>query len=501
MWNKFATICLTGSVLAAAVLVAAPEEKPAESALAAAVQLEDAFSAVAEKARPAVVVITNIQKGIGESMEGMVPEDMEEYFFNPFFGMQRRNGRRRPQPRRSPVPVNSGSGAIISPDGYIVTNCHVIENSDYLQVKLADGTIYDNQKNEDDVRIVGIDSETDLAVLQLGGKRAKRDFAYLEFADITKLRVGQWAIAIGAPHQLEQSVTIGNVSQIGRHNMGVTTFDNYIQTDASLNPGNSGGPLLNLRGEIIGINEFIHTSGMSKGNIGLGFAISADLAKQVSDALIKDGEVIRPYLGIAIQSLTPELKKQFKIEAGAIIAEVIKGEAAEKSGLKNGDVVIALNGKNVRDSHDLLIAITAYKPGDTLTLTVLRDDEKLDIAIKAGKRQLADNSFKGQKRESRNDQSSEFDKLGLKLEVEDGEVVVADIQEKGAVAAASARMSNGLREGDVIIDVNRRSVSSVADVKNALKYTRNNTVILLVERRSRGRGSMRFFVVVPLDAD
>ena len=372
-----------------------------------------------------------------------------------------------------------------------------MENCEYLRVKLADGTVYDNQKKAEDVKVVGVDKESDLAVLQLAGGK-KKDFSFLKFADINTLKVGQWAIAVGAPHQLEQSVTIGNVSQVGRHNMGVTTFDNYIQTDASLNPGNSGGPLLNIRGEIIGINEFIHTDGMGQGNIGLGFAIACDLAENIAKSLIEDGEVKRPYLGIAMQDLTPELQKQFNAENGVLVVEAIKGEAAEKAGVKNGDIVTAINGKAVKDAYELRTAVTNYKPGDEVVLSIVRDEKKMEIKVVTGKRDLAGFSRNG-KGERGEKASEQFDKLGLELEVEDGEVVIKDIDPDGAAAEASSRMANGLRVGDVILEVNRQQVASVRDVKDALKRTRNNVVVLLVERSMRGQSSMRMYVTVPLE--
>ncbi|MBP5640387.1 MAG: trypsin-like peptidase domain-containing protein [Victivallales bacterium] len=486
---------LFAAVLAIGIFAMAKEnvQEPPDAAFEAAVQLENVFGYVAEKARPAVVVITNVQYAGNQMEYQQFP--FEEFFFpNPYM---RPRQPRRPEGRRALRPANTGSGAIISADGYVVTNYHVVENCEYLRVKLADGTVYDNQKKAEDVKLIGVDKESDLAVLQLAGGK-KKDFSFLKFADINSLKVGQWAIAIGAPHQLEQSVTIGNVSQVGRHNMGVTTFDNYIQTDASLNPGNSGGPLLNIRGEIIGINEFIHTDGMGQGNIGLGFAIACDLAENVSRSLIEDGEVKRPFLGIAMQDLTPELKKQFNVENGVLVTEAIKDKAAEKAGVKSGDIITAINGKPVKDSYELRTAVTNYKPGDEVKLSIVRDEKPMDIKVVTGKRELADVASKDKngKDESSND---EFDKLGLELEVEEGEVVISGIDPNGAAAAASSSMANGLRIGDVILEVNRQQVSSVRDVKAALKRTRNNVVVLLIERSTRGRSPGRMYVTIPLE--
>lgn len=480
-------------LLAVAIAIAAftsasvQAAEPPAAAIAVATQLEDAFAYVAEKARPAVVVITNIKYN-----EMQFPGELEHFILPPRW-------RQRQLPRRrQPIPMGTGSGAIISPDGFIVTNYHVIEGCKFLRVKLADGTVFDNQKHPDEVKIIGKDEESDLAVLQIGNDK-RRNFSYLEFADVTRLRVGQWAIALGAPHGLEQSLTIGTVSQIGRHGMHLTTFENYIQTDAAINPGNSGGPLLNIHGKIIGINNFIHTDGMGKGNIGLGFAIAADLAQKVTRALIADGEVRRPFIGITMQELSPELKRQFQAENGIIVAEVLSGEAAEKAGIKQGDIITKLNGKLIKDTHDFLNSITNYLPGDTLTLTVLRDEKTLTVKVVAGKRELADNSStKREQRPGSDSPSQLLAQLGLELEDVDGTVYIKAVSEDSA--AANLQGVNQLRQGDAILEINRQPIGSMKDVTLALRKTKNNSVVMLIERPLRQqRQTRRFYIAIPLD--
>jgi len=343
-----------------------------------------------------------------------------------------------------------------------------------------------------------VDKETDLAILQIGGGKTK-DFPFLEFADSDKLRVGQWAIAIGAPFNFDYSVTIGCISQKGRYDTGMSNYENYIQTDASINPGNSGGPLLNINGQIIGINQFIYTGGMSRGSIGLGFAIASNLVKQVSDALIKDGEVIRPFIGVAMQELTEEIGSQFGADYGVIVSEVITGEAAEKAGIKNGDVIQKVGGKKVHSPHELLLAVTSFRPGDKIELVVMRDGKEMNFTLIAGQREGAAIARTDEGAYGR--QGGIFNQLGLRLKVVDEQVVVQEIRPDGAVAKAADSDAGEILPGDIIHEVNRVPVKSITEVVEALDKTRNNMVIFYIERISsrRGGGSFRFFLPVQVE--
>jgi len=458
--------------------------------LQAAQQVENAFSEVVNLAKPAVVVITN--KQVAPAVQ-----EMPEEFYR-FFGFPRPQENFRGQGRkRRPIPVGKGSGVLLSGEGFLVTNYHVIQEHAFLEVRTSEGKVYDNEKDENAVKIIGVDKETDLAILQIGGGK-KKDFPFLEFADSDHLRVGQWAIAIGAPFNFDYSVTIGCISQKGRYDTGMSNYEDYIQTDASINPGNSGGPLLNINGQIIGINQFIYTGGMSHGSIGLGFAIASNLVKQVSNALIKNGEVVRPFIGVAMQELTPEIGNQFGAEHGVIISEVIAGEAAEKAGLKVGDVVQKVGGQTVHSPHELLLAVTRFQPGDKIDIVVKRDGKDLSFTLIAGQR---DNTSL-----TRNDSSTYgrpggiFNQLGLRLNVVEDQVVVQEIRPDGAVAQAADSDTGEIRPGDIIHEINRIPVKSVTEFVEALEKTRNNMVIFYLERINPQQGSSyRFFLPVPIE--
>ena len=325
-------------IVLAAVLMASSVYAKESPAVSTAIQVQDAFAEVVDSSKTAVVVITNKQTRRNMNMGPWQSNNGMEDFFD-FFNIPReyrRRDERRPRQggERLPEVAGKGSGVLIRKDGYILTNFHVIKDYEYLEVKTSDGTVFDNMADAKAVEVVGIDEESDLAVLKIGNDK-KQDFPYLDFADSDKLRVGQWAIAIGAPFDLDYSVTIGCVSQKGRTDLGMSTFDNYIQTDASINPGNSGGPLLDIHGNIIGINQFIVTGGNgSRGSVGIGFAIASNLAKTISDELIENGEIARPFLGITMQELNRAIKEELEISYGVLVRDIVPDCAAEKAGIQ-----------------------------------------------------------------------------------------------------------------------------------------------------------------------
>jgi Do/DeqQ family serine protease len=476
------TATLWRAVLAAVLLCCfgpAPL-RAADEAIAVAQKLEEAFTAVGDKAKPAVVVITNRQNGPDPNSQQMPPE-LYHYFGIPMEpGPDQQQQRPDPRERRGGKPrpqiAGKGSGVIIRADGYIVTNYHVIQGNAALEVRLEDGRIFDSERDPKEVLIVGFDEDTDLAVLRVGNGAIK-DLPVLPFADSDKVRVGQWAIAIGAPFNLDYSVTIGNVSQKGRHDTGMTTFENYIQTDASINPGNSGGPLLNINGEIIGINEFIMTGGMSRGSVGVGFAIASNLVRQVSDHLIEHGEVIRPFLGISMQPLEGGLGKQFGVEQGVLVSEAIAGDPADKAGIKAGDVVTHIGDKPVRTPHDLQFAVLAYKPGDKIPVRFIRQGETKTVEVIA--RQRGKGDAVAANVGGRQDM---LDKVGLTVEATPDGLFIS------AVVSGSAADRAELRRGDRIIEVNQVETKTAEDVFAALQKTRGNVAVFYVDRR----GSKRF---------
>ncbi len=474
--------------LAAAALLAGGLPSRADDAsdgLELAMKLEAALTGVADKASQAVVVITNKQRPQMQQAQGVPPE------FRWFFGLPEdgnpygRGGRNRPAPRPQddrPQPAGMGSGVIIRPEGYVVTNLHVIQDQDELEVKLQDGRVFDSAKGDDQVKVVGYDEDTDIAVLQLGGGKLN-DLPSIAFGDSDRIKVGQYAIAVGAPFNLDYSVTIGHISQKGRHGMRMTNFEDYIQTDASINPGNSGGPLLNIHGEMIGINQFIMTGGgSSRGNIGLGFAIPSNLVRRVATDLIDHGEVARPFLGISMQELTDVLKKRYGVEHGVLVESVMEGEAAEKAGVKAGDVVTKIGDKTVDSPHDLLFAVLAYKPGDKVALTVSRDGAEKVFQVVA--RQRTGEAGKGP------DGTVGVESLGLRMQpTDDGLVIVAILPNSPA-----SRAQPELQPGDLVTQVNGEKVKSPEEVTKALKKTKNDVVLLYVQRGDEGN----YLVGIPL---
>jgi serine protease Do len=470
-----AALCIQ-PVLGAPDIKASPEQK---RALDLAAQLEDAFTAVVDHAKPGVVVITN-KRFQPEPRAQQIPPELRRFFGLPYEEPETRPGR-----QSKPFPVGRGSGVIIRDTGYVVTNYHVIEDADALEVKLEDGKTFDNERDENAVKVVGVDRETDLAVLQIGNGELS-GLPTLPFADSNKIRVGQWAIAIGAPFNLDYSVTVGHVSQKGRYDVGMTTFENYIQTDASINPGNSGGPLLNIRGELVGINEFIMTGGgMSRGSIGLGFAIASNLVRQVVEDLIEHGKVIRPFLGITMQELTDELKNQFDVDEGVLVNQVLKGDPADKAGVEPGDVILKVGDSPVRTPHDVLFAVLAFEPGDMIKLTIDRRGKKMEIDVKARQR----GADEGGNIEIA-DRQDILDQMGLALEETPDGVFVSAVVGGGPADYAE------VRRGDQILEVNRVEVKTIEDVVKAFEKTKNNVVVLYIDRR----GS-KFFVGIPIGKD
>lgn len=456
-----------------------PAVRAADDALAVAEKLQEAFTTVVDKTKPAVVVITNKQVGPERGFQQMPPE-LWRFFGVPVDPEQMQPQQPDPRERRGkprPQIAGKGSGVIIRADGYIVTNYHVIQDNAALEVRLEDGRVFDSERDAKEVQVVGYDEDTDLAVLRIGNGEVK-GLPTLAFADSDKIRVGDWAIAIGAPFNLDYSVTVGHVSQKGRYDVGVTTFENYIQTDASINPGNSGGPLLNIRGELMGINEFIVTGGgMSRGSVGLGFAIASNLVRQVTDSLIENGEVIRPFLGISMQPLDENLSKQFGVEYGVLVSEAITGDPADKAGIKAGDVITHVGTKAVRTPHDLLFAVLAYKPGDKIKVRLVRKNEEKTVEVVARQRGKQDSvgAVIGGRQEM-------LDKLGLTVESTPDGLFVADV-----VSGSPADRAE-LRRGDRIIEVNQIEVKTAEDVFAALKKTRGTTAVFYIDRR----GSKRF---------
>ncbi|MGA7179892.1 MAG: Do family serine endopeptidase [Thiobacillaceae bacterium] len=320
------------------------------------------FADAAQSATPSVVNVFT-QKQVRESSHPFANDPIFRHFFGDRFN---------PRPHQ----VSSlGSGVIASADGYILTNNHVVEAADEIQVALSNGKIYP-------AKVVGSDPDTDLAVLKLNATHLPA----ITFGQSDNLRVGDWVLAIGNPFGVGQTVTLGIVSALGRSHLGINTFENFIQTDAAINPGNSGGALIDSAGDLVGINAAIYSR--TGGSQGIGFAIPAKLAKQVMEQIIKNGSVTRGWVGIEVQDLSPELAESFNLKntEGALIAGVLKGGPADAAGVKPGDILLAVDGKAVADSSSLLNLIANLQPGAEARLTLGRDAKRIDLSVKVVRR-------------------------------------------------------------------------------------------------------------------
>src|SRR5712692_10229451 len=431
--------------------------------------LEDAFAAVAEEAMPSVVnVSVKTRRAASESAE---PPGGDERF-REFFGQDfyDRFFRRRPPRDESRA---AGSGVIADARGYILTNNHVVEEAAEIEVRLSDDRKFK-------ATIVGRDPKTDLAVLKIDAPPGKLPVARL--GDSDKLRVGQWAIAIGNPFGLDRTVTVGIISATGRTRVGVATYEAFIQTDASINPGNSGGPLLNLDGRVIGINTAIVSSGQ-----GIGFAIPINMAREVMNQLIAKGRVVRGWLGISIQDLTDELAAGFGVSSkgGVLVADVLKDGPAEAAGMKPGDIIVELGGLPIKEVIDLQKRVAAIPPGRPTALTVLRDRKPTKLTVKIGEQPGEETVVaagpKGEGLGVTVESLSEEMAQGYGLRGRTG-VVVTGVASGGAAEAA------GIREGDVLLEVNRRRVGSVEEFKGAVAALKpGEAVPVQIERVGAGR--------------
>jgi serine protease Do len=434
-----------------------PETRPASA-------LPD-FVNLAKKIRPSVVNIstTQMSEGRGGPQEFSSPfgeEDPFNDFWRRFFG--------GPMPRGPQRQRSLGSGFIIDADGSILTNNHVVENASKIVVKLSDNLEYE-------AKVIGRDPKTDIAVIKVD---AKGSLIAANFGDSDTLEVGEWVVAIGNPFGLDSTVTSGIVSAKGRH-IGQGPYDNFIQTDASINPGNSGGPLLNLRGEVVGINTAIFSR--TGGNIGIGFAIPINLVKELLPQLRGKGKVVRGYLGVLIQKVTPEIAESLGMDKsyGALVANVSKDGPAERAGVKVGDVIVEFDGKEVKDSADLPIIVARTAVDKKVRMKVLREKKEMSLNVAVG--ELKDEEVVAT--------APEKGELGLTVQrltpqmaeglgVEKAEGVVVT-----AVEAASAADEAGIRRGDIIVEVDRKAVRSVDDYKKAVAGARKGRGVLFLVRR------------------
>jgi serine protease Do len=432
--------------------------------LARAAVLDTSFAEVARRVMPAVVNISSTR--VIRARGGGIPADP---FFHRFFGEDFFRQFEVPRERRE---QSLGSGVIVTSDGYVITNNHVVAGAEEVRVVLAD-------RREFDARIVGADPKTDVAVLKLDSK----GLPHLPLGDSDATEVGQVVLAVGNPFGLGQTVTLGIISAKGRANMGIVDYEDFIQTDAAINPGNSGGALVNARGELIGINTAIATR--TGGYQGVGFAIPSNMARDVSQDLIRQGKVTRGYLGVVIQPVTPALAEAFKLKEarGALVGDVSRNSPAARAGLRRGDVIVKFDGEEVDDYAQFRLRVARTAVGRKVNLEVLRDGRRVSL-------QVTVEEMPGEEGEGGGGEEAPAGTLeGIDVE----ELTPALIRRLGVprqtrgvvvndVAEGSAAAEAGIRPGHVILEVNRRPTSTVAAFRAAARAVGKGTAVLLVQQ-------------------
>src|SRR5436853_5867284 len=431
--------------------------------------LEEAFTTAADRVTPAVVNVSTVPR---KQPAEEAPERFREFFGEEFY---ERFFRRRPREDTRA----SGSGVIVDAKGYVLTNNHVIENAQDITVRLSDGRKFS-------ATLVGRDPKTDLAVLKV---EAPAPLPVAELADSDRLRVGQWAIAIGNPFGLDRTVTVGIISATARNRVGVATYENFIQTDASINPGNSGGPLLNIDGKVIGINTAIVAAGQ-----GIGFSIPINQAKEVMRQLIASGRVVRGWLGIAIQDVTDELAGTFGVREreGVLVAEVINGGPAEAAGVRQGDVIVELNGAPIKEVPELQRRVAAVAPGQPVELKGRRDRQPVTPAVTVSEMPGDEPVLAG---------APDDESWGLSVEPLTGEAALQlNLGISGGllvtdVVAGSPGDRAGLRRGDVIVELGKKPVADPPALYRTLAQLKPGDRVLVLIHRPASGGRAEYLVM------
>lgn len=482
-----ASIVLLGGIGYVATATQPSTPASTEAAIQGLERSGQAFASIAKKIQPAVVSL-KIEKKVGNEISmnpfGNSPNDdqsnpLNDEFLKRFFGDKLPEQFRQKQmphaPSQKHAVVGQGSGFIVSKDGYILTNNHVVGDASKVTVMLSD-------RREFQAKVVGADQHSDVAVIKVDAT----NLPTIPWGDSTKTEVGEWVLASGAPYGLTQTLTAGIVSAIGRNSVGITNYENFIQTDAAINPGNSGGPLVNLRGEVIGMNTAIFSR--TGGSVGLGFAIPIEMVKQVYDQILDHGSVVRGFLGVRIQGLTSEMAHHFGVKdsQGVVVGEVQHGAPGEKAGLKQADVIVELDGKKIEEPASFRNAIAMKSPGTTVHLTVVREGNRLDIPATLDK--LPESAKEGSAVEEAKPANAWgllvqpltpdlAKKFGYKAETG---LVIAEVAPDSPASAA------GLEPGMLISQVNRKSVGTKDEFDEAVNADHDSKSLLLLVTTNQG---------------
>ena len=436
-----------------------------------------AFSEIASSLSPSVVNISTT-KVMKRELAPFLDDPFSE-FFSPFRDFK--------MPKKWKE-QSLGSGVIVSPDGYIITNNHVIEQADEIRVTLFD-------KRSFKAKVIGADNKTDVAIVKIDA-----DNLYaVQWGDSDKLQVGEFVLAIGNPYGLSHTVTMGIISAVGRANVGIADYEDFIQTDAAINPGNSGGPLVNTKGELIGINTAIFSK--SGGYQGIGFAVPSNMARLVMNQLIQKGKVTRGWLGVTIQEITPELSQKFglKTAKGALIGDVAKGSPAEKSGLKRGDIILEFNGKKVTDVGNLRNMVAQSKVGEQIPLTIIRSGKEyaLNVTTTELPKDVTEAAPGSVPEDTAIDGLAGLNVIELTREISRQLGLPKD--EKGVVVVrvdpGSSVEDAGLRKGDVIQEVDRKKIAGLDDYARIMADVHSGSTVLMFINR----GGKKFYVTIKAD--
>ena len=419
-----------------------------------------ATAEIVDAVRPAIV---NISTTRTVKFQGGGDQFLDDPFFRRFFGDRFQT----PKERKS---LGLGSGVIVDADGYILTANHVIQGADEIKVTLSD-------KREFKGKIVGSDIMTDIGVVKIDAK----DLPSVKMGDSAKLRVGETVLAIGSPYGLSQTVTMGIVSAVGRANIGIADYEDFIQTDAAINPGNSGGALVNVRGELVGINTAIFST--SGGYQGIGFAVPTSMAKAAMDSLINKGKVVRGWLGVSIQSLTPELAKQFELTdgKGVLVGDIVEDSPADKGGLQRGDIIVEVQGKKIDDPNQIRNMVAGIEPGQEIEMKIIRENKPITKNVTVS--ELPTDVQKPAKGEYGNllngvsvqELTPEFiERFDIPKKLKG--VIVAEVDEDSPAFGI-------IKPGDIIQEINKQNIAGLKDYENvAGKIKQGEDVMLFVRR-------------------